>query len=100
MKPIPPFLSKERPISEAEYNKRLDSVKFKVEHGYCGWTVVAASGEPLFDTRISPIAFYINGNKIKADAVCGFLNALPLLELDSFLRAKYVGFDAWLDGKD
>jgi hypothetical protein len=77
---------------DAEYNKRIASVVFKIKKNY--YKCYEVESYPIGET------FHVNANRIKAEAVCKFLNDMPLLQLDSFLRAKNVRFAEYLDGME
>ena len=76
--------------SEAEYNKRIASVRFAVNKNYYG----------CWELSVYPVSFgsiHVTRNHQKAKAVWEFLEAMPLIELDSFLRAKDARYGKWLD---
>lgn len=75
---------------EAAYNKRIASISFTIIKNYYG----------CWELRTYPIhlsQIYVSRSRTKIEAVREFLDGLPLIELDSFLRAKNAAYGKWLD---
>ena len=79
--------------NNATWNKQIASIRFEVHKNYYGcWEVRSL---PLVES------FYVNGNRIKAQAIKEYLEGLPLIELDGLLRAKCPArFVPYLEGNE